>query len=315
MRLLSAIEAYITLKRALGAVFSVDVAILHSFARRVGDIPVEAVSPEMCQTFCRGKGPATRFWERKHGSLRSFFGYLVGRGHLAATPVAEPGPRIRSNFRPHIYSPDELRRLLDATAGADPRGHLQSWTVRTLLLLLYATGLRVGEALRLRRCDVDLRDRVLSIWNTKFFKSRLVPIGKQLSAVLERYWNERERLPLSDGDRSTFFVTRTGKAIPLARLESAFDRLRKLVGVRRSQMDRRQPRLHDLRATFAVHRLIAWYREGADVQNRLPFLSTYLGHINVSGTQTYLTMTAELLGEASLRFQRYASPVEELPHE
>jgi site-specific recombinase XerD len=188
---------------------------------------------------------------------------------------------------------------------------MQPLTFRTLLLVLYGAGLRPGEALRLRCCDVDLADRILAIWDTKFFKSRLVPIGTDLCKALETYWTVRRRLPLPDEMRSAFFCTRTGHKISLAKLESIFVRLREQAGIRRPSSDRWQPRLHDMRHAFAVHRVIAWYREGADVQACLPLLATYLGHVDLSGTQTYLTMTRELLGEASLRFERYAAPVED----
>jgi len=116
-------------------------------------------------------------------------------------------------------------------------------------------------------------------------------------------------------DRSAFFASRTGGAISLSRLEKVFVRLRECAGVRRPPGARWQPRLHDLRHAFAVHRLVAWYREGADVQACLPLLSTYLGHVNVSGTQAYLTMTPELLAEASKRFERYAAVGEEENHD
>lgn len=308
MMLLAAAEAYIVLKRALGAVFSVDARLLRSFCRSLGDISVAAISPELCLAFCRGSGPPTRFWLRKHEALRGFFRYLVGRGHLEASPLLEPPPRIRSTFQPYIYSHDELRRLLDATATClSDRSRLTPLTLRTLLLLIYAAGLRAGEALRLRCCDVDCRNRLVTIWNTKFFKSRLLPVGAALAAALERHRNDRERLPLLDGERSPLFSRRSGRAISLAGLEAAFVRLRDRVGIRRPATERWQPRIHDLRATFAVHRLLAWYRDGRDVQARLPLLATYMGHVNLSGTQTYLSMTPELLAEASLRFERYAS--------
>jgi site-specific recombinase XerD len=154
---------------------------------------------------------------------------------------------------------------------------------------------------------VDLAARLLAIWDTKFFKSRLVPIGDELSQALDAYRQVRQRLPLTAETRSVFFCTSMGLAISLAKLEKVFVRLREHVGIRRPATDRWQPRLHDLRGTFAVHRLIAWYRAGADVQACLPLLATYLGHINLSGTQTYLTMTPELLAEASRRFERYAA--------
>lgn len=101
-------------------------------------------------------------------------------------------------------------------------------------------------------------------------------------------------------------------AVRLWQIEAGFVRLRKRAGIQRPSTDRWQPRLHDLRATFAVHRLVAWYREGTDLQRRLPLLATYLGHLNVSGTQAYLPMTRELLIEASRRFERYAQPKEDL---
>lgn len=312
MKLSSAIENYVTLKRSLGAVFSVDTRILRSFSRALGDVHFEAITSEDCRTFCRGKGLPTRFWERKHGSLRGFFRYLVSRGILVDSPFQEPAPRIQRTFRPYIYSHEELRRLLEPIGQEQSyRRLLEPETLRTIILLLYGAGLRAGEALRLRRCDVNFQEQVLSIWDTKFFKSRLVPIGASLAAALTHYAQEHQPVQRSDEHPPRFFTTQTGKTVRLGLLEAAFVRLRERAGIRRPSTDRWQPRLHDLRATFAVHRLIAWYREGVDLQTRLPLLSTYLGHVNISGTQAYLPMTHELLAEASRRFERYALPKED----
>lgn len=315
MTLTEAVESYLILKRSLGAVFSADARILRSFVRALGDVPLESISREACQTFCRGTGPPTRFWERKHYTLRGLFGYLVARGHLLRSPLPDAGPQIPRAFQAYIYSPDELRRILDATSVLETDyWKEQALTFRTILLVLYGAGLRPGEALRLRGCDVDLGARLLAIWDTKFFKSRLVPIGADLCKALDSYWTARQQLPLLDETRSSFFCTSTGLAISLAKLEKVFVRLRERAGIRRPATDRWQPRLHDIRHAFAVGRLIAWYREGADVQACLPLLATYLGHINLSGTQTYLTMTSELLSEASLRFERYVALPREDDH-
>jgi site-specific recombinase XerD len=308
MTLTTAINAYVALKRSLGAVFSGQQSILRSFARTIGDVPLEEISSQACDTFCRGTGPATRFWENKQQVLRGFFGYLQSRNHIAASPLPEPGPRVDRSFRPYIYSHQELQGLLDATRTlSSARFPLQPLTYRTLILVLYGAGLRAGEGLRLRCCDVDLHQRLLSIWNTKFFKSRLVPIGTELCTALEKYRQQRELLPQSDGARSAFFAARSGKAISLQRLEKVFARLRAHANIRRPATDRWQPRLHDLRHTMAVHRVVGWYHEGVDVQGRLPLLAAYLGHVHISGTQTYLTMTAELLSAAAQRFERYAA--------
>ncbi|MBI3264190.1 MAG: tyrosine-type recombinase/integrase [Acidobacteria bacterium] len=311
MTLASAIDTYVRLKQSLGAVFSGDGRILAAFVRAVGDVSVSTITPEMCTAFCRGHGAPTRCWSRKHEALRGLFRYLVGRGHLHHSPLPEPGPRIQSTFQRYIYTHDDVVRLITAAAQPVPPATLiQPQTLRLVVLVLYATGLRAGEALRLRDCDVDLRDRLLTIWESKFFKSRLVPVGTELCRALSQYQTDRARLPRAEGDRSVFFATRRGRAISLGRLEHAFTRLLRQTHVGQGATGHR-PRPHDLRATFAVHRLIAWYREGADVQARLPLLSTYLGHVNVSATSVYLTMTAELLVEASLRFERYALPAQE----
>ena len=316
MKLAEAVESYLTLKRSLGAVFSAEARILRSFARARGDISLDEIDREATYAFCRGTGPPTRWWERKHYTLRDFFTYLVTRGHMSTSPLLELAPRIPRFFEPYIYSRQELQRLLDSTEIlADNRFPLQHAMFRTLLLVLYGAGLRPSEALRLRCCDVDLDDRVLAIWDTKFFKSRLVPIGPALSAALGAYRKARRQLPMPSEDRSAFFASRTGGVITLNRLEKVFVRLREHAGVQLPPSARWQPRLHDLRHAFAVHRLIVWYREGADVQVCLPLLSTYLGHVNVSGTQAYLTMTPELLAEASKRFERYAAVGEEENHD
>jgi integrase/recombinase XerD len=171
MTLTSAIDAYLTLKRSLGAGLKAQETILRAFGRALGEIPLDAISAEACATFCRSTGAPTRFWENKHQTLRGFFNYLVSRGYLIASPLQEPGPRAAHAFQPYIYSHEELQRLLQATVTlTSARFPLQPLTYRTLLLILYGAGLRASEGLRLRCCDVDLCERLLSIWDTKFFR-------------------------------------------------------------------------------------------------------------------------------------------------
>ena len=185
MNLPEAIDSYVCLKQSLGAVFRSDARILRSFGKRVGDVALDTIDPEVCRSFCRGTGPPTRWWERKYYTLRAFFTFLVSRGYLAASPLPDATPRALPCFEPYVYSHEELKRLLSATATLeDPRTPLEPVTFRTLLLTLYGAGLRPSEGLRLRCCDVDLRERILAVWDTKFFKSRLVPIGTDLVTAL-----------------------------------------------------------------------------------------------------------------------------------
>jgi len=125
---------------------------------------------------------------------------------------------------------------------------------------------------------------------------------------LDNYVLHRRRLPLPAGEASTFFATHTGHRLQYAWIGQQFRRVRKAANIRRESSARYQPRIHDIRHTAAVHRIIAWYRAGADVQRLLPQLATYLGHVDIESTQQYLSITAELLREASLRFERYAQP-------
>jgi site-specific recombinase XerD len=315
MTLTDAIEAYVTLKRSLGAVFTAQASILRAFGRTLGDISLDTISAEACSAFCRGTGLPTRHWVNKHSTLRGFFTYLRSRGYIVSSPLQEPGPRARHSFHPYIYSHEELQRLLDATATlTSTRFPLQPLTYRTLILLLYGAGLRVGEAIRLRRCDVDLHDCLLSIWDTKFFKSRVVPIGAELCSVLGTYCTARDSQFEPADAHAAFFASQNGSGVSRQQFEKVFRRLRQQADIHRPATDRWQPRLHDLRHTMAVHRVVAWYREGVDVEVRLPLLATYLGHVNLSGTQSYLTMTPELLAEASLRFERYAAVEKENNH-
>jgi integrase len=211
------------------------------------------------------------------------------------------------SFVPYIYNTRELRALFGACLGYQKKKSIYDpYMVRTLLLLLYGTGLRLSEAISLTLADVELNNSLITIRKTKFHKTRLVPIGKQLTQILLQYvaWRQREKYSLNPD--ASFFADRKGKTINKNTIEGTFNRIRKRAGVRRTDRGRFQPRIHDLRHTFAVHRLTAWYKEGADVQRLLPVLSVYMGHVCISSTSTYLTMTPTLLEEAGRRFEQYA---------
>jgi integrase/recombinase XerD len=177
--------------------------------------------------------------------------------------------------------------------------------MRSLVLLMYGVALRTSEALSLTIGDVDLSCGVLTVRDSKFFKTRLVPIGPKAVQMLAEYGSRRERC--SRRPDTPFFVGRNAKPVAIYVFERAFQQIRLHAGLHRAGGPRCQPRLHDLRHTSAVHRLTTWYREGKDVQKLLPQLSVYMGHALLEATQVYLTMTPELLHQASLRFERYAT--------
>ena len=152
--------------------------------------------------------------------------------------------------------------------------------------------------------DVDLEECIITIRKTKFYKSRLVPFGSQLRVVLQRY--STEKTAATTTEQRPFFTSRTGLRLNQKTFMAHFRRVCNQANIRRDDASM-QPRLHDLRHTFAVHRLTSWYRQGADVQRLLPKLAVYLGHVDISATQTYLSMTPELLEAAGRRFDQYAN--------
>ena len=304
MKLAQAVSAYVAYKQSLGMRFATEARALKSFSRALGDVDLDRIEPEQVRAFLDGTGAMTRFWYRKLDALRGFYRFALARRYTPRSPLPTNVPRCPQAFVPYIYSEEEIKRLLAAAASRE-RCNLSSLTCRTLLLVLYGTGLRIGEALGLDVADVDLESALLRIRETKFYKTRIVPVGADLTRVLRDYLLERSKgAPIpADGP---FLLTRQGKRPSRAGAEEAFKQLRRQAKVSRIDGSRYQPRLHDMRHTYAVTRLVRWYREGADVQRLLPQLATYLGHVHISGTQRYLTMTPELLRQASLRFERYA---------
>ena len=308
MTLSEVVDQYIAWRQARGAHFRSGASVLRLYCQSVGGaIDCDAVGTESARVFLAGTGPLTRYRANKRTVLAGFYRYAISRGHATHSPLPADEPKEPSSAPPYIYSRDELRRLLAAVDGCRKQAvQLQADTFRTLLLLLYGAGLRRGEALRLTRADVDLTGALLTVRETKFYKSRLVPLGSHLTEVLEQY-AKRWRPHTAAADDLPFLANRDGTPLVSSTVHQVFVAVRQAAGLQSPVGARRRPRLHDLRHSFAVHRLTSWYREGKDVQRLLPFLATYLGHTDISGTAVYLSMTPELLHEASHRFERYAA--------
>jgi len=241
--------------------------------------------------------------------LRHFFDYLVALGVVKQNPVTNTlldsiGPH-RYTFRPYIFSPEEISLLLREAKQLPPTTgiHLIAETMYTAVGLLYTLGLRVGELCRLRIEDVCFEQNALLIRNTKFYKDRLIPFGPRMRRVLLDYLDVRNK-HFGPGEPSApLFVGRMRSNLAQCTVLRYFHELLSLTGVGcNANASVGRPRLHDLRHSFAVSRLLDWYREGVDVQSRLVHLSTFMGHIGVESTSIYLTITNDLLLEASKRF-------------
>lgn len=242
----------------------------------------------------------------KNGKLsfvRELFRHLMRQGLVRENPAARiPLLKVGPSRKPYIYSLQEIRCILEEAGKLKARfpDRLLGWSLPTMILLIYACGLRLGEALKLRIADVDFQEQALALWNTKFHKERIVPfsaeVGKKLSAYLALRNGRRPR----DGAESPFFWWDANRW-PKGLVEKHFRRILVRCGLRKPKGP--GPRLHDLRHTFATHRLYKWYQDGKDPLNRLPWLTTYMGHVNIEKTQVYLTITQELLREGDRRFQ------------
>lgn len=309
MILKNAIDQYVGFRITLGERCKVNGQSLRSFSRSMGENKqLEDVTPGNVNAFLAGTGSFTSSWHVRHNALLGFYRYALSRSLVTVSPMPLEIPKRPPAFQPYIYSEDELRNLVKATNTYQRhKGRLDPRTVRTILLLLYGAALRVSEALRLTNGDLDLDNAVLIVRDSKFFKSRLVPLGPNLTQAMREYAEWRNARDGFLGSDLPFFVGRNSECVNISTLENGYQQLREHVGIRRDGGPRNQPRMHDLRHTSAVHRLIWCYRQGNDVQKFLAYLSIYMGHSYLAATQVYLTMTPELLHEANIRFENYAS--------
>lgn len=236
-------------------------------------------------------------------------GYVRGfaQHHVASDPQTEIPPSGLLPFRPcraqpYLYTDEDITGLLQCALELPTAGGLRPWTYHCLLGLLSVTGLRIGEAIRLKAEDVDLQEGTLTIRGTKFGKSRLVTIHQSTGEVLEQYRARRETF-LAGRTASTFFITKRGNHLDIGDIHRTFYQLSRRLGLRGATASH-GPRLHDFRHRFALETLLRWYRSGEDVERRMPVLSTYLGHVHVADTYWYLSACPELMGLAVGRLEQ-----------
>ncbi len=209
---------------------------------------------------------------------------------------------LRSRRRPHIYTREEVGRLLE-TARRDPAPHapLRPITLYTMLALAYCAGLRLSEFVGLQLRDLDLTSQCIEIHDTKFFKSRRLPLSATAMTALRDYLDARVKAGAPVDPEAPLFWHEKG-AYSYVTAGSHLRRLIRVAGLRKAS-GRKGPRIHDLRHTFVVHRMTMWYEQGINPQSRLPYLAAYLGHRNIHSTLVYLTITQELLQHANQRFR------------
>lgn len=209
---------------------------------------------------------------------------------------------LRCRRRPHIYSAEEVRRLLDAARrDPAPRAPLRSLTLYTMLVLAYCAGLRLAEIVGLKLGDLDLNADCIEVLDTKFFKSRRLPLSVTAMAALRDYLTARSKAGApTESDAPLFWHAKGGYGYVAS--GAHLRRLIRVAGLKTTS-GRTGPRVHDLRHAFVVHRMTKWYQQGINPQTRLPYLAAYLGHRDIHSTLVYLTITQELLQHANERFR------------
>jgi integrase len=232
--------------------------------------------------------------------LRQLFAYLRRLPHVHVVEPHWPRLPTESCFVPYHLSEIDVVKILDLCANLG-RPPFRACLYRTLVLMLYCTGIRFGEALRLRMCDVNTRSGALFIETFKG-RARWVPFHRTLSSELDRYVADRIGYAPC-GPETRFFVGINRQRLPVGTAHSTLHRLFDKAGLK-PHKGGAGPRPYDLRHAFAVERLTRWYREGADLQARLPLLSAYMGHVDILGTESYLNATPELLELAAHRLHR-----------
>ena len=233
MTLRDAIDQYTAWRQAHGMKFRGSAEVLYLFLKsNDGEIDCDAVTSAQVCTFLTGNRPLSGYRAKKYTALAGFYRYAISRGYASTWPLPDNEPKVPPSAPPYIYSRDELCRLFNAIdANRRNATQLDVHTFRTLHLLLYGTGLRSGEARHLTLADVDLTGAVLTVRDSKFYKSRMVPVGPQLAHVLTTYAARRVRRPLPQGKDSFFLANRDGTPLAGSTVRDAFAGLRRTAGI------------------------------------------------------------------------------------
>lgn len=302
------VDDYLAMLRDLG--FDVDRHrwLLRDFARFTERISYDGpITVDLARRWALSPCPGQPVRaERRLSVVRQFARHLSSLDPATEIPPVGLFGRATGRNQPHIYSDAEISALLQACSRLHPPEGLRPSTYFAFFSLLASSGLRLSEACHLQRRDVDLREGLLTVRQGKFGKSRLLPLHPTAVESLSRYAAKRDAF--QNAPQSEFFFrTDLSSALTRSAVQQTFNRMRDHLGWAPHGRAGR-PRIHDLRHTFAVRRLLRWYEEGADVNQKVLALATYLGHAKVTDTYWYLSAVPELMAITARRFEQFAQP-------
>ena len=296
------LQDYLAMRRALGFKLRTEGTGLLSFVAFMEQAQADSISTDLALAWA--KQPTSvqpNRWAQRLSYVRGFARYCSAIDPRTEIPPLGLLPFPHRRPSPYFFTDDDIDRLLQGALQLPAKEDFANHTLYCLFGLLSVSGLRICEALGLTLDDVDLDAGILTIRSTKFGKSRLVPLHATTVEVLTDYRERREQF-LAGRQVPHWFVSVRGGRLGYDCVLRAFHRL--TAGLP-SQPGRSRPRLHDLRHHFALMTVVHWYRDGQDVERRLPVLSAFLGHVQVSDTYWYLSACPELLGAAKARLERH----------
>ena len=305
--MLSLAEDYLAERRRLGFELTISGAQLKAFARFVDESGhTGPLTTEVVLNWVQGRArhATPRAWAVRLDVLRPFAKYLMRLDPLTEFPLTAIFGKSRRRRAPHIYTHQEIVGLLAAARRLGPSGTLRPATYEAMLGLIAAAGLRKSEALHLRCGDLDIHRRVLTIRKTKFRKTRLVPLHTTTVDALKSYLGVRARYG-STRPEAPLFLSSSGGELPQSTVQFVFAKLRDELGlIARGGYD--AVRIHDLRHSFICRRVRLWQEQGANIDNAIAALSTYVGHAKISDTYWYLTGVPDLMAVAGKQFELFA---------
>ena len=312
----SLVQMYLDERHSAGFALKIPGKLLMGFARfsdqRGHRGPItEQLTLDWVQGCAKRATPFT--WARRLQTIRPFARFCLRIDRATYVPEQNVFGRAKRRLTPHIYTDREITDLLRAAGQLKPEGTLRPATYKALFGLIAATGLRLSETLKLRFAGLDFARNVLTIRQTKFAKSRLVPLHPSVTAALSRYAVVRQSaFPVEP--KSPFFVGLSGTALPKSTVHYAFQQLRKRLGWK-ARGSHPFPRIHDLRHTFICRRVRLWHEQGADIDHAMLALATYVGHAKVSDTYWYLTGVPDLMAVAGRNFEGFVESHRRRPNE
>ncbi len=289
MKVTQCVEAYLDHRHECGYECASAAKLLRRFARFHGKLNISLVADHHLDDFLsRAAATSGNAWQSYSGHLRRFFAFWFVRRQVKRIPKPKLKGGVVRIFYPHIYARAEIRKLLDATAAPLPRCRVGRETLKTIILLLYGTGIKFPDALALLDTDVDLTNATIRVGHSSAFKSRVIPIGRDVKRLLKRHLHSNERNRFGPG--LPLFLTKKGTGVQHSGFWRTFRRLRRIAKVERSDGGY-QPRIYDLRHTFAVHSIVHWNRKGVELDKMLPLLAAYLGNLDFLGMQRYVALS------------------------